>query len=135
MILQTTENQKYLGLVFDNCQSLMGLHVSNVCKKMSYHLHLINTHNKVLNCCIIKLLVDSLVFSHLTQVMLQAVWGSSINQQSAQRLEHLQNRAVRLLHHFDHVTEYYCWVKRSPFSKLRSYVSFFMFKVFHYHQD
>ena len=45
--LQTTEWQTYLGLNFDTCLS-WDSQVSYVCKKMSYYLHLIKTHCKVL---------------------------------------------------------------------------------------
>jgi len=105
--LQVTEKQKYSGLVFDSWLS-WDFQVSNVCKKMAYYLHLIKLHSKVFNNHITKLLIDSLVFSHLTYVL--SVWGTSIKQQSVQRLVRFQNRAVSLLYklwHMDHVTQYY----------------------------
>ena len=68
---------------------------------------------------VMKLLIESLVLSHLTCAM--SVWGSSLKQHLIKRLERLQNRAVHLLFHlhkFDHVTEYYCRVGWLPFSEL-----------------
>lgn len=94
--LQTTERQTYLGLSFDACFS-WDSQVSNICKKMSYYLYLIKSHCKVLKFDIMKLLIESLVFSHLTYAM--SVWGSSLKQHLVGRLERLQNRAVRLLFH------------------------------------
>ena len=55
MPLQVTVKQKYLGLIFDNQLSWTS-HVSHVCKKMSYYLHLVG---------LIELLMDSLVLSHM----------------------------------------------------------------------
>ena len=81
--LQATERQRYLGLVFDSKLS-WDLQISNVCKKMLHYLHLIKLHSRVLNHHIMKLLIDSLVFSHLPYAL--SVWGISIKQQLVQRL-------------------------------------------------
>ena len=107
MILQTTVKQKYLGLIFDN-QLTWSNHVSNVCKKMSYYLHLVSLHRRVLPVRLIKLLMDSLVLSHMQYAL--PVWGPSLYQHHLQRLQRLQNHAVRLifsLNKFDHVSDYY----------------------------
>ena len=72
---------------------------------MSYYLHLIKTHCKVLKYDVMKLLIESLVFSHLTYGV--SVCGSSLKQHLVKRIERLQNHAVRLLFHlhkFDHIT-------------------------------
>ena len=66
--LQTTEQQTYLGLNFDTHLS-WDSQVSNVCKKMSYYLYLIKSHYRVLKFDVMKLLIESLVFSHLTYAM------------------------------------------------------------------
>jgi len=70
-----------IGLVFDS-QLSWDLQISNVCKKMSY---LIKLHSEVLNHHIMKLLICSLVFSHLTYPLSaclgnvnQATFGSKI---------------------------------------------------------
>jgi len=99
-----TNKQKYLGLVFDS-QPTWSDQVSNVCSKMSYYLHLIYTNKFVLPDTIIELLLESLVMSHLNYVL--PVWGTSLAQQNISRIQHLQNRAVRLLYQlneYDHIT-------------------------------
>ena len=48
-------------------------HVSYLCKKMAYYLYLISRHHKVLPMFILKLLVESLVLSHLNYAL--PVWG------------------------------------------------------------
>ena len=121
--LQTTERQTYLGLSFDACFS-WDSQVSNICKKMSYYLYLIKSHCKVLKFDIMKLLIESLVFSHLTYAM--SVWGSSLKQHLVGHLERLQNRAVCLLFHlhkYDHITGYYHCVGWLPLSQLIKYHS------------
>ena len=58
MPLQVTVKQKYLGLIVDNKLSWSS-HVSHVCKKMSYYLHLVGLHKHILPASLIKLLMDS----------------------------------------------------------------------------
>ena len=53
--------------------------MANVCKKMAYYLHLIKLHSKVFNHHITKLLIDSLVFSHLNYAL--SVWGTPSSSQ------------------------------------------------------
>ena len=84
--LQTTEQQIYLGLHFDTCLS-WNSHVSYVCKKMSYYLYLIKTHCKVLKSDVMKLLIESLVFFHLTYAA--SVWGSSLKKHLVKCIERL----------------------------------------------
>jgi len=76
--LQTIQKQKYLGLIFDSRLSWDYQVRMYVCKKMSYYLHLIKSHSKVLNHHITKLVIDSLAFSHLVYVL--SVWGPSVKQ-------------------------------------------------------
>ena len=83
------DTQLYLGLVFDSKLSWES-QVSNVCKKMSYYIYLLNCQRHVLSDGLKKLLVDSLVSSHLTYAL--CVWDPSLTQQ---RLQRLQNRAIR----------------------------------------
>ena len=98
------------------------------------YLYLIKSHCGVLKLDIMKLLIESLVFSHLTYAM--SAWGSSLKQHLAKRLERLQNRAVCLLFHlhkFDHIREYY----RLPLPELIKYHSLcinfiVMAEVFHW---
>ena len=95
---------------------------------MSYYLY-----HKVLNFDIMKLLIESLVFSHLTYAI--SVWGPSLKEHLAKRLEHLQNRAVCLLFHlhkFDHIIDSYHRVGWLPLSELIKHHSLcIMFHQFH----
>ena len=59
--LQVSTKQKCLGLMFDSTLS----QVSCTHQKMSYYLHLINRHRHVLPTYLLKLLMDSLVMSHM----------------------------------------------------------------------
>ena len=92
-VLQVTEKQTYLGLVFD-CNLSWCHHVANICKKMSYYLYLISSHRHVLSFQLLKMLSESLVLSHLTYCI--AVWGPSLTHAYLLHLQHMQNRAVRL---------------------------------------
>ena len=100
---------------------------------MSYYLYLLNSHRHVLNNNIIKLLLDSLVQSHMYYSLL--VWGPSLSLQLSSRLKRLQNRAVHLafsLKRYDHVSEYYKqlnWLPLDQFIKFCSICS--MYKQFH----
>ena len=91
-VLEVVDTQSYLGLMFDSKLSWES-QVSNVCKKMSYYTHLLNCQRHVLSDELKRLLVDSLVSSHLTYAL--CVWGPSLTQQQQQRLQRLQNCAIR----------------------------------------
>ena len=117
-ILKPVDKQKYLGIKFDSGLSWI-YQVSETCRKMSYYLYLISSHKHCLSADLIKLLVESLVFSHLSYCL--PVWGPPLTQQLLQRLERMQNRAVRLckyLSKFDHVSEHYRQLKWLPLRKL-----------------
>ena len=61
-----------------------------------------------------KLLLDSLVLSHIYYV---PVWRPSLSSQLSSRLKRMQNRAVRLafsLKRYDHVSDYYKLTLASP---------------------
>ena len=98
---------------------------------MAYYLHLINSHKHCLSPYLLKLLVESLVFSHLSYAL--PVWGPSLSQQLRQRLERTQNRAVRLcknLSKFDRVSDHYRSLSWLPFQQLIQFRSVGMM----YHQ-
>ena len=61
--LENVDKQKYLGITIDS-NLTWASHVANVCKKMAYYLYSIGCHQKALPGSIIKMLIDSLVFSH-----------------------------------------------------------------------
>ena len=117
-ILKSVDKQKYLGITFDS--KLSWIHqVSEICSKMSYYLNLISSHKYCLSADLIKLLIESLVFPHLNYCL--PVWGPLLTQQLSQRLERMQNRAVRLCKHlskFNHVSKYYRQLKWLPFKEL-----------------
>ena len=97
-------------------------HVSHICKKMSYYLYVINKHRHVFSSDLMKLLIDSLVFSHLNYSL--PVWGPSLHQNHLQRLKRMQNRAVHLcrnLKKFDHVTDHYRALRWLPLEYLIQY--------------
>ena len=118
VVLRQVDKQKYLGVMFDT--RLSWTHqVSNVCKKIAYYLHLINSHKHCLSPYLLKLLVESLVFSHLSYAL--PVWAPSLNQQLRQRLERTQNCAMRLcknLSKFDHVSDHYQSLSWLPVQQL-----------------
>ena len=68
--------QKYLGMVFDS-KLTWSSHMAAVCKSMAY---LINFHSKSLPREILKMLVESLVFSWLNYAL--PVWGPAVHQNS-----------------------------------------------------
>ena len=89
---------------------------------MSYYLYVINKHRHVLSSDLTKLLIDSLVFSHLNYSL--PVWGPSLHQNHLQRLKRMQNRGVRLcrnLKKFDHITEHYRALRWLPLEYLIQY--------------
>ena len=104
--LTVTEKQKY-RLTFD-CGLSWTHHVANVCSKISYYLYLLSTHHHVIDYNLMKLLLESLVLSHLSYCV--TVWGPSLRSILLQRLQRMQNCAVRLcciLRKYDHVSSFY----------------------------
>ena len=88
---------------------------------MAYYLHLINSHKHCLSPYLLKLLVESLVFFHLSYAL--PVWGPSLNQQLYQRLE-------QTLSKFDHVSDHYRSLSWLPVQQLIQFRSVGMM----YHQ-
>ena len=69
-------------------------HNANICKKMLFYLYLINSHRHVLSSGLIKMLLESLVLSHLTYCI--TVWGPFLTHTLLSCLQCMQNQAVRL---------------------------------------
>ena len=64
------------------------------------------------------------------------MWGPPLTQQLSQRLERMQNRAVRLCKHlskFYHVSEYYRQLKWLPFKKLVQLLSIHLIYCQYHH--
>ena len=72
--LKVMDKKKYLGVIFDPTLSCS---IQCLYKKMAYYLHLITSHKRTLDAQLLKLLIDSLVFSHLYYAL--PVWGSLYN--------------------------------------------------------
>ena len=103
-ILKSVDKQKCLGIMLDSRLSWIQ-QVSETCSKISYYLYL-SAHKHCSSADLIKLLIESLVFPHLNYYL--PVWSPPLTQQLSQRLERMQNRAVKLCKHlskFDHVSE------------------------------
>ena len=65
VVLQVPEKQKYLRLIFDSTMSWTH-HVANMCRKMSYYLCLLRSHQHVSDDSLMKMLLESPVLSHLS---------------------------------------------------------------------
>ena len=96
---------------------------------MSYYLNLISFHVKSLPSPLVKMLMESLVFSRYTYAL--PVWGSAISKDSLCRLNRLQNWAVHLtcgLRKYDHVSQYRAslgWLPITQFVQYRSVLTMF----------
>ena len=120
--LKVVDKQKYLRVILD-LTLCWANQVANVCKKMAYYFHLINSHKQTLSTQLIKLLVGFLVFSHLYYAL--PVWGPYLTQQLSQHLLRLKNRAVRLINprYHDHLSQYYQHLQWLPFQYLTPFCS------------
>ena len=118
--LQRVTVQKYLGVTIDDKLD-WSTQVSNVCKKMSYYLFWINSKRKSLTPQVIKMLVDSLVLSHLQHAL--PVWDPPLPQGSINRLQKLQNWGVRIaqsLRKYDHVSHHLKLLSWLPITQVDS---------------
>ena len=104
--LSSVIKQKYLGVIFDNKLN-WSPHVAATCRSMAYYLYQIHHHSRSLPSNILKMLMESLVFSRLTYAL--PVWGPAVHQDSLLRLNRLHNRAIRItcgLRKSDHVSSH-----------------------------
>ena len=104
--LSQVTKQKYLGVTFDDKLNWSS-HVAATCRSMAYYLYQINHHSSSLPFNILKMLMESLVFSRLTYAI--PVWGPAVHQDSLLRLNRLHNRAIRItcgLRKSDHVSSH-----------------------------
>ena len=122
-----------MGLIFD-CSLSWAHHVAGVCSKMSYYLYLLSTHHHVIDYNLMKMLLESLVLSHLSYCV--TVWGPSLGSTLSQRLQRMQNRAVRLccnLRKYDHISAFYHklnWLPLPCFIQFKSLCS--MYRQYHH---
>ena len=90
-----------LELIFDSTMTW-----SQVWCKMSYYLCLLRFHHHFIDYSLIKMLLESLVLSHLSYYV--AVWDPSLASSLLQRLQRMQNCTMRLccgLQKYDHVSQ------------------------------
>ena len=126
--LTVVDKQKYLGVTFDS-RLAWSSHISKICGSMSYYLMLINSHVKYLPSTIVKMLIESLVFSQYTYAL--HVWGPTISKDSMSLLQRMQNRAVHMtcgLRKYDHVSQDRAnlgWLPMSEFVKYRTILTMF----------
>ena len=116
--LRVVDEQKYLGLVFDNHLTWTS-HVSQVCKKMAYYLHLLNRHKHVINAAVMKMLINCLVLSHLHYAL--TVWGPLLNVQLQSCLQSMLNRSVHLalsLRKYDYISNHFKHLGWLPLQEL-----------------
>ena len=113
--LQEVEEQKYLGVVFDN-KLQWGPQVDYMCKKASYFLYLLSIHRRSLTYDILKMLTESLILSRFDYAL--PVWGPPLQVSQVSRLQNLQNRAIRVtrsLRKYDHISMHRNALKWLPF--------------------
>ena len=118
--LTVVDRQKYLGVIFDH-RLTWSSHVAKVYKSMSYYLFLISPHVRFLPTTIVKMLMESLVFSRYTYALL--VWGPAISRDCLSCLDRLQNRPVYLtcgLRKYDRVSRCRAGLRWLPVSQLCS---------------
>ena len=122
-LLQEVEEQKYLGILFDTKLQWRS-HLNYICNKASYYLYLLSLHRKSLTFDILKMLVESLIFTRFDYAI--PVWGPPLQQCQVSHLQHLQNRAVRVtksLQKYDHISAHrnnLNWLPISHQIRLRS---------------
>ena len=102
--------------------------MSEVCRKCSYYLYLIGCSHKHLPVSLLKLLMESLISSHIMYAL--PVWGPPLLNHQVGCLQLIQNRAVRVvfsLKKFDHVSvphEQLGWPNISEEIEIRSLAAF-----------
>ena len=100
--LTAVTQQRYIGIIFD-CFLQWNAQVSEVCHKCSYYLYLIGCSHKHLPVSLLKLLMESLISLRIMYAL--PVWGPPLLNHQVGCLQHIQNRAMRVvfsLKKFDH---------------------------------
>ena len=105
-LLSQVSTNKYLCVHIDE-HLKCNTHVTYLCKHMAYCLYLISYHHKVLLTFILKMLVESLVLSHLNYAL--PVWGPALAHDLLARLVKMYNCGIRViggLKKFGHVSSF-----------------------------
>ena len=95
-----------------------------MCVVKCHYLYLLGSHHHVIDYNLMKMLLESLVLSHLSYCV--TVWGPSLGSTLLQRLQRMQNCAVRLccsLQKYDHMSAFYHglnWLPLPCFIQFRS---------------
>ena len=116
--LSVVSKQKYLVLIFDSTLSWS----SKVCRSMSYYLYLLNKQRLIFKTDLFKMLIESLVFSHVLYCL--PVWGPSLTNANVNRLKCLQHRAIRLclgLRKYDHISHHFHTLHWLPIGSMIQY--------------
>ena len=103
VVLEVTEKQKYLGLIFD-CTMSWTHHITNVYRIMSYYLCLLRSHQHVIDNSLLKIYYWNPWYC-LICLTVYTVWGRSLGSTLLQRLQRMQNCAVRMCYNvrkYDH---------------------------------
>ena len=82
--LSVVSKQKYLGLIFDDALS-WSHQVFKVCQSLSYYLHFLKKQKLIFKMDLLKLLIESLVFSHVLYCL--PVWGPSLSDVNVNRFK------------------------------------------------
>jgi len=93
---------------------------------MQKHVLLLGSHAKNSPSSIIKMLIESLVFSQYSYAL--PVWGPALHTDSLSRLRWLHNRSVRLtcdLCKYDHVSKRLGWLPVDSFVRYHSLLTLF----------
>ena len=110
-------------LIVSSLGALMFLVYVRRCHTIFIYWTRIDMYWTITHIYIMKLLLDSLVQSHIYYAL--PVWGPSLSLQLSSHLKRLQNRAVRLafsLKRYDRVSDYYKqlnWLPLDQFIKFR----------------
>jgi len=91
--------------------------VNSVCRKISYYLYMLSSHRRSLTFDVLKMLSESLILSIIDYAL--PVWGPPLNKSQVTRLQHLQNRAIRItkcLKKYDHVSLHHLQLRWLPVS-------------------
>ena len=89
--LNTVKCQKYLGITFDDSLQ-WAHHTSATCKQISFYWFWINSHQRDLPNAVIKMLIDSLVLSHINYAL--PAWGPTLSNPLTQRIQRLLNWGI-----------------------------------------
>ena len=93
-ILKNKKSVRFLGIMLDDRLD-WNIHVTSLLVKLKCGLHLLNCGRNFMNTHCMKLLYYAHFFSHLSYGI--SIWGSMLNSAQLQKLQSIQNKAVKLI--------------------------------------